>query len=256
MTTSWTPDGIAATLAIPESCNCCDPCSPWGNFCPSISDLCVDLQGLGLIAPGHDINGVYSVPRVVPGFGPSCGRVFQGGFTSAGGLNFSITVTTGQGAPGTTVPPGTARIMSVLIQWNGTASSLAFGPIAIPGNVYNCTSFGSFVNNYNSHSPLPAYAVSGTETATVSTPPCPGSASAGPLSAPAWRTLAPQRLTFCTSLGQRLEHLPGCISGFGCKHECNSFDPNVIAHLGGIMTATPSVDCQDCPGYSPRLDPA
>jgi hypothetical protein len=57
---------------------------------------------------------------------------------------------------------------------------------------------------------------------------------------PSWR---------CGFLGRRIEFLPGCQGGFGCLHECGFIlNPDVVAHLSGIMVARPSVDCKDCPG--------
>lgn len=53
----------------------------------------------------------------------------------------------------------------------------------------------------------------------------------------------------CNKLGERLEELLTCPTGWRCNHVCTSTDPAVIAHLNGIMVARPSHDCQECPGH-------
>lgn len=74
----------------------------------------------------------------------------------------------------------------------------------------------------------------------------------GPCTAPmaALRTSS-ARTALCTSLGDRVEFRAGCDSGWMCRHRCNSTDPKVAEHLGGVMEAVPGDDCQTCPGYPP-----
>lgn len=93
--------------------------------------------------------------------------------------------------------------------------------------------------------PVPVGSLSPTSL-TVNDGPCTSGMSAMRASAPATRT------TLCTSLGERIEYRAGCDSGWMCKHACNSTDPAVVEHLGGVMEAVPGSDCQDCPGYTPH----
>lgn len=64
--------------------------------------------------------------------------------------------------------------------------------------------------------------------------------------------------TKCQHLGDRLEVLAGCASGYGCRHDCRNADPAVLdAHLGGNPVMIPANDCGPgvCPGYRPSPYP-
>ena len=67
--------------------------------------------------------------------------------------------------------------------------------------------------------------------------------------------LSPLR-SFCRHLGERIEFLAGCQSGFNCKWKCASAKPEVVAHLSGVMEVVPGRDdCQECPGWEGRPEP-
>lgn len=54
----------------------------------------------------------------------------------------------------------------------------------------------------------------------------------------------------CKSLGERITFETGCTSGFICKWNCASENPQVIAQHAGNRVVIPRDDCgKDCPGY-------
>jgi hypothetical protein len=242
----WVADGIGLELAIPTECgDCCDPCV-FTRFCPLLDTLCISLSGFNNVG-GNNFNGDYVLTR--DRSGNDCG-IFRLTAATAGSLTFDVGADFSWQNP--SIP--TQRYINLVITGQPPLLftinlRIAVGTLGSPTTAFNCSSLGTYTLTTLVFS-SGGYSVTTTEQAVISTPPCAG-ASAGPLSAPAWRTSTSQRLTLCTSLGQRLEHLPGC-TGFRCKHECNSFDPEAIAHLSNVMTATPSIDCQECPGYIPR----
>jgi hypothetical protein len=260
MSNSWTPAGMGKALELPPECGCCDPCT-FPRFCPSITSLCVSLSGFGNVSLGGGTanpNGDYLLEFRDPnvgGTGADCGGFWVNDSpTRATGLTLSDGTTLSMVLNFSTqfrLFPGGPRLYLFTVQF-GFPGNWTILTLRANAGTINCSGFTATLNTFNSFSPAStSYTVTGTESVTASLPPCAGGGSAGPLSAPSEsRSSTAQRVTLCTQLGQRLEHLAGC-TGFRCRHECNSFDPAVISHLSNVMTATPSIDCQDCPGYSP-----